>query len=89
MERSSQYYHDDWISCDERLPEDGKEVLVWYEYFRYGDYNCMYQTFGIGYQFGGYWGGDVQGAKAKCLAWRPLPKPYIPQEKRLKWKMRK
>ena len=28
MERSSQYYHGGWISVDERLPEDGKYVLL-------------------------------------------------------------
>lgn len=34
------------------------------------------QTFGIGYQFNGNWGGEVaQGQKAKVLAWTPLPKP--------------
>ena len=65
-----------WIPCSEKLPEDGKEVLVWYEYFRYGNYNCMYQTFGIGYQFDGFWSGDVQGHKSRCIAWQPLPEQY-------------
>lgn len=57
-------------------PPNGENVLCWYEYFRYGEYNRMYQTFGIGYQFNGNWGGEVvQGQKAKVLAWTPLPKP--------------
>lgn len=38
----------EWISVKDRLPEDGKEVLCWYEYFRYGNYNRMFQTYGIG-----------------------------------------
>lgn len=65
-----------WIPADEELPPEGKHVLCWYEYFRYGGYNRMYQTFGIGYRFCEYWGGEVaQGRDAKVLAWMPLPEP--------------
>lgn len=65
-----------WIPVEERLPENGEKVLCWYEYFRYGEYNRMYQTYDIGYQFGGSWGGEVaRGHRAKVLAWMPLPKP--------------
>lgn len=66
----------DWRMAHESLPPNGEYVLCWYEYFRFGEYNRMYQTFGIGYQFNGNWGGEVaQGQKAKVLAWIPLPKP--------------
>lgn len=65
-----------WVLTDEKLPPNGQDVLCWYEYFRFGAFNRMYQTFGIGYQFNGNWGGEVvQGQKAKVLAWMPLPKP--------------
>lgn len=73
---------DGWIPVDERLPEEGDSVLVWYEYFRYGDYNQMFQTYGIGYQFDGHWSGDVSGENARCIAWQPLPAPYQPKEEK-------
>lgn len=66
-----------WISVDEMLPEKGKAVLVWYEYFAYGDVNAMVQDYGIGYQYKGNWSGDVQGTRAKCLFWMPLPEQPI------------
>lgn len=65
-----------WTIVSEELPPPGEHVLCWYEYFRYGDYNAMYQTFGIGYQYNGFWGGEVSnGHNAKVLAWMPLPQP--------------
>ena len=65
-----------WVLTDKKLPPEGQDVLCWYEYFRFGAFNRMYQTFGIGYQFNGNWGGEVaQGQKAKVLAWMPLPRP--------------
>lgn len=74
--------NDGWIPVEERLPDDGTNVLVWYEYFRYGSYNCMYQTYGIGYRYNEHWRGDVSGEKARCIAWRPLPEPYHPEKGR-------
>jgi hypothetical protein len=70
-----------WIPVTERLPEPLKPVLCWYEYFRFGEYNRMFQTYGLGYYFrDGMWGGEVSnGQRAKVLAWMPLPEP--PKEK--------
>lgn len=68
--------HGRWIPVSKGLPEDGEDVLCWYEYFRYGEYKCMFQTFGIGYQYFGNWCGEVSnGRNAKVLAWMPLPEP--------------
>lgn len=68
-----------WIPANEKLPPEGIDVLCWYEYFRYGSYNRMYQTFGVGYQFNGCWCGEVsQGQHAKVLAWLPIPE--LPEE---------
>ena len=63
-----------WIPVTERLPETDASVLCWYEYFRYGNYNRMYQTYGIGHCINGMWGGEVSnGRSCKVLAWMPLP----------------
>ena len=63
-----------WIPVTERLPEEYTDVLCYYEYFRYGDYNCMFRTIDRGYFGNGRWGGEAgQGRKNKVLAWMPLP----------------
>lgn len=65
-----------WIPCSERMPEDGQYVLCWYQYFRYGNYNRLWQTYGIGFQYNGNWGGEVStGRDTKVLFWMPLPEP--------------
>ena len=67
-----------WISADQ-LPEPFKDVLVWFEYYRYGDYNCMFQTYGLGYALDDKWSDFVNHEsgwhKLKIIAWQPLPEP--------------
>lgn len=65
-----------WRPADKELPTHNSEVLCWYEYFRYGNRNCMHQTYGIGYCINGKWGGEVtNGRNARVLAWTELPRP--------------
>lgn len=70
------YYADKWVNCSDRLPKDGEPVLVWFEYFRYGSYNRVFQTVGIGYPYRGEWLfiNDQSGWQdLKVYAWQPLP----------------
>lgn len=73
-----------WIPVTERLPEDGINVLVWFEYFRYGDYNRLFRKIGISYTYKGEWSGFVNGQSGwkqlKIIAWMPLPEPYKERE---------
>lgn len=69
-----------WIPCSERLPKEGVDVLVWYEYFRYGEYNRLFQTKGISYTYNGKWSGFVNGQSGwhqlSIIAWQPMPEDY-------------
>lgn len=72
-------YNNGWIPCSERLPDDGIDILVWFEYDRFGNYNRLYQTIGISYTYNGKWSGFVNGTSGlndlRIIAWQPLPQP--------------
>ena len=69
-----------WISCKERLPENYVDVLVWFEYYRYGSYNRLYQTYGIGTYSENYdsWTINHESGwhKLRVIAWQPLPEKF-------------
>lgn len=70
----------EWIPVSEGLPEDYQDVLVWFEYFRYGDYNCMYSTYGIGNYSNQYdsWliNHETGWTDLHVFAWMPMPTAY-------------
>ena len=70
-----------WIPCTpDTMPDDYTDVLVWFEYFRYGDYNRLYQTHGIGDYSSEYdsWMINHESGwkKLRVFAWMPLPEGY-------------
>lgn len=73
-----------WIPVERELPEDFTDVLVWFEYFRYGDYNCLYQTHGIGTYVANYnlWtvNHETGWKDLRVIAWMPLPEAYKPNK---------
>lgn len=82
IEEEEKKYNNGWIPCSDRLPETDDDTLCWYEYYRFGEYNGMYQTYGIGHYYKSmdFLGGEVSnGHKCKVIAWQPLPEPYNPK----------
>lgn len=73
-------YRGGWIRSEDRMPEEGEDVLVWFEYFRFGNYQELFQTVGISCTWRGKWSGFVNGSSGwrdlRIIAWQPLPEPY-------------
>ena len=89
MERSSQYYHDGWIPCEEKMPEEHEwigtlkfgttisdEVYVTFENPK-GERFCKHIRFQNG-ELSNYDKReiDICFKGSKPIAWRPLPEPY-------------
>ena len=68
-----------WVSTKYELPKNNEEVLVWFEYFRYGEYNRLFQTWGIGEYFKNYdtWmiNHETGWRDLRVIAWLPIPEP--------------
>lgn len=72
----------EWISVKDLMPEDGVEVLVWFEYYRYGSCN-LYQIYGIGQlvteatSHNSIWliNDETRWHRLRVIAWKPLPQP--------------
>ena len=70
--------NNEWISVEERLPEDREYVLVWYTYIHYGDFEEDYTTYGIAcydHEVKMWFGQDPLGSYPRIKYWMPLPKP--------------
>ena len=80
MQKAIQKLKNGWIPVEERLPEEMQRVLVWFEYYRYGDFNCMFPTYGFCYMCDGKWSSFINGetgwTDAHIIAWMQLPEPY-------------
>lgn len=74
-------YNNGWIPCSQRLPDDDKEVLCWYEY-RIMQGTCVgeiTQRYGIGWyskHFKNWFGEVAYGRDCRVIAWQPLPTAY-------------
>ena len=68
-----------WVSVKHELPKNNEEVLVWFEYFRFGEYNRLFQTWGIGEYFKNYdtWmiNHETGWRDLRVIAWLPIPEP--------------
>lgn len=65
-----------WHDAQTDPPTENGEYQCYYEYYRYGNYNCMYRTMDRGQFFNGQWSGEpTHGTSAKVLAWAELPNP--------------
>lgn len=63
-----------WHDAQTDPPTENGEYLCYYEYFRYGNYNCMFRAMDRGMFFNGQWSGEpTHGTAAKVLAWTELP----------------
>ena len=72
---------DEWISVEERLPENDDNVLIWHRFCTYegNEYKEDYDIARYDQHFKMWLGQNIDEG-SQVLYWMPLPKP--PKEKR-------
>lgn len=76
--RGNQYYNGGWIPCDERLPEENKEVIVCsVGMSTIKEDDDEYNYIDIGWYSDG-WKTECDGVNMniEVIAWQPLPERY-------------
>ena len=75
-ERSFSESDGEWLPYDNaHRPAIEQECIVWFEYYRYGDFNCKYQTMGLmTYPHEGIINGESGWRELKILKWMPAPR---------------
>lgn len=80
LKRSGRYDSDGWIPVEERLPEEGKYVLISFDNFPLADIG-RYET---DQEDGVFYPGDEEKSYISyglfVNAWQPLPEPYKERE---------
>ena len=67
--------NDDWISVDERLPEEDIYVMCCFDD---GEVDVLWQNWQESKFLLFY--SDIEGKVRKVVAWQPLPEPYKPKK---------
>lgn len=80
--RSHMLENDDWVPVEERLPEEGKEVLAQFVVRVVHTNNTVDEEVYIHplYYENGVWQSFAGVPNGKVEAWCPLPKPYKPKK---------
>ena len=76
------HLNDGWIPAEDRMPENGEDVLVQWDFYSRCD-NMTYTYIHIMRlnKMTGEWNGTYGVPNGKVIAWRPLPEPYRPERK--------
>ena len=71
VHKVAEEYNDDWIPCNERLPEENQKVIL---QDIYG--NITIETMKINNGTNGFSDGNWWSSANNYIAWQPSPEPY-------------